>query len=557
MKKYVLMLGCFLFVYGIVNAQVVKSKDVPKSVTQAFKAKNASAKVTQWELDADTYIASFKDGSADAKSIFTHEGDWIKTLIEVEKEDLPSYIFRHVKQAYPSYTDMENVYFIKQAGEADGYVLDLIVTSENIVSTIYFTITGRFIKEDKRELPQDRQQEPITAENRSLKKKSVKPEKIHTKESYIITEDKVPGTVLKTFRKRFLNASNVVWYHNPQDTFYNLTCTLRNAATEGYISTKGGWISTISELNTDRLPSILSRSIDMFYKNYKIDKVQKEVRADKNDKFIVELIEDRYKRKGLITIMFFDKKGKIIEIIDPEVAVEKEPELSEQEKKDQARIEKEFEKHKEMDFDPNNIKETELPSGVGLWITRDYPEYVVKKAEYNTFDEFSEYGRVYKILIQRPGVNQPYATGYFSHHGELLKVEDDFKQVSEQASARKLSRQVKKAFSDTYPKLKDVSWQEGDNNTWIAVFLEKDLTNEAIFSDQGVWIQTALTIEPEKKIPSSIRTYMANKKPNMTINTCQMITNPNQKPYYRLEVYDKKSKTRSELKFTSKGELID
>ena len=185
----------------------------------------------------------------------------------------------------------------------------------------------------------------MTADNRPLKKKSVKPKKLPPVEPDLIQEENVPVAVKKTFKKRFMNASEVKWYYNTDDSIYRLTCVMRDAETEGFISVGGSWISTITELEDDKLPSALYKSIDEFYSNYKIDKVKKEVRSDKNDHFIIDVIEEQNKKSGHVTQMYLDKNGKIIKIVDPEIKEDnKEPEMSDKEKKEQAKMEKEFKK---------------------------------------------------------------------------------------------------------------------------------------------------------------------------------------------------------------------
>ena len=565
MKKHFLIVLCFVFFNSVLHAQVLKTKDVPKDAIGAFKEKNPSAKASKWEMEDNQYVAIFKEDKAMAKSYFTSSGEWIKTMIEVEKEDLPTNILRHVKKTYPSYSDIDNIYFLKQAEEKDSYIIDVIVQSQNIISTIKYTVTGKFISENKRELPKEvvtsnkSDSKKMTADNRPLKKKSVKPKKLPPVEPDLIQEENVPVAVKKTFKKRFMNASEVKWYYNTDDSIYRLTCVMRDAETEGFISVGGSWISTITVIEADKLPSALYKSIDVFYSNYKIDKVKKEVRADKNDHFIIDVIEEQNKKSGHVTQMYLDKNGKIIKIVDPEIKEDnKEPEMSDKEKKEQAKMEKEFKKDQKMKYKSTNINESELPPGVGLWIAREYPEYVVKKAEYKSFDEFSEHGNIYIILIQRPGVNQPFATGYFTRNGILLKVEDDFKVEGPKKEVKKeVSKAIKEAFKKDNPKVEDANWQEGENDTWIAVFDDRYFTNEATYSAAATWIQTLVIIDPEEKIPSTIRSLISKQHPEKSIRTCHMIKKPNQNPYYTVVLYDKKSKSTTELNFTSKGKLME
>ena len=161
-------------------------------------------------------------------------------------------------------------------------------------------------------------------------------------------------------------------------------------------------------------------------------------------------------------------------------------------------------------------------------------------------------------MIQRPGVNQPFATGYFTRNGILLKVEDDFKVEGPKKEVKKeVSKAIKEAFKKDNPKVEDANWQEGENDTWIAVFDDRYFTNEATYSAAATWIQTLVIIDPEEKIPSTIRSLISKQHPGKSIRTCHMIKKPNQNPYYAVVLYDKKSKSTTELNFTSKGKLME
>jgi hypothetical protein len=256
--------------------------------------------------------------------------------------------------------------------------------------------------------------------------------------------------------------------------------------------------------------------------------------------------------------MYFDKNGKIIKIVEKEVEEEKNEEISDKEMKEEARLEKEFKKHQKMKYDASNINESELPSGIGLWIAKDYPEYLIRKAEYKEFDEYPNYGSIYKVLIERPGVNQPYATGYFTHNGTLIDVIDDFKKEEvKKEEKRKVSKEIVAAFKEQYPGIDKVEWEEGENGTWIGVYVDKDMESKATFSANATWLQTTTLIETENKIPSSIRNYVSKQLPDKVIETCYLMSKPGIKPYYNVTLYEKKSKTTTELDFTTSGKIIE
>lgn len=590
MKKNILIALCFICIPHLFFAQAIKTKEVPKEVVNQFKVKNPKAKSITWEKEDENFVALFKDNKNDAKSYFSASGDWMKTMITVDKEDIPTNIFNYAKKTYPTYTDLEEMYFVKQKNEKDYYLVDIVVSSEKIIVNVKFNVTGRYVSHTQREMTQ------TLAEEKEAKQVNVKEEKVKSKsktkdeiddneddndkankpkekkvkkgkkapyvDPYLITEDKVPPVVIKTFKRKFINASEIKWYFNPEDTIYEVTCVVRAEKTQGFIGKSGFWINTLSEMDSKAITSAYLKTIDEFYpEGYTVKTAWREVRADKQDQFIIEIIENAKKRTGEITNIYLDKRGNIIKIAEKESKEEIEESTSKQTDKSESKLEKEFTKDMQMKYKSTNISESELPPGVGLWIMREYPEYFVKKAEYNAYPEIYNKGNIYKVLIERPGVNQPYATGYFTHDGDLLHVVDDFKQETPQEVEKKkrvITNEVLQAFKKQNPKLEnEVTWEEGEDDTWVALYQDKELDKKFVYSEPGEWIETRTTINKEPKIPSAIRNYIAKKLPAKKIETCVMVDTPGQKPYYIVTVYDKKLKMANELNFTHTGKLIE
>lgn len=583
MKKFVLIICSFAFSCSLLFAQTIKTKEVPKEVLTQFKEKNPDAKSVTWQKEKEEYIAFFKDEKSNAKSYFTASGEWLKTMFVVEKEDLPTSIINYVKKTYPKYTDLDEMYFIKQKGEKDYYLVNVLLQEEKLIVTVKFNVTGRYVSDVKKEMPASLLKEAANSKNKDKsdetntkndKEKSDKKAKNATPvEPDLVAEDKLPPAVAKTFKKRFMSASDMKWYLKSEDTVYRVTCIVKESNTEGYITKSGIWVNTITEIDPKSLVSAIIKAIDEFYSNYEIKAAWTEVRADKQDQIIVDFIEEANHKSGKITKMYLDKKGAIIKIVDVENKEAEKQETVKQEddqkeKRDDERIEKEFKKDQKMQYNASKIDESELPSGVGIWIAKEYPEYVVKNAEYSEFPDFPNYGNIYKVLIQIPGVNQPFAIGYFTHDGKLLKVIDDFKKNEDperQKAIKEAKNEIKrdvtkaivKAFKEQYSAAEDVRWKEGQNNTWIAEFVEKEFSKEAIYKESGTWIQTITIINQENKIPASIRSYISKKHAGKEIQSCVMVQKPEEKPYYTINLYDKKTKTTSDYDFSSTGQPME
>ncbi len=121
-----------------------------------------------------------------------------------------------------------------------------------------------------------------------------------------------------------------------------------------------------------------------------------------------------------------------------------------------------------------------------------------------------------------------------------------------------ITNEVLQAFKKQNPKLEnEVIWQEGEDDTWVALYQDKEFDKEFVYNEQGEWIETRSTIQKENKIPSSIRNYIARKLPSKKLESCVMINKPDQKPYYTVRLYDKKLKITNELDFTHTGKLIE
>ena len=73
---------------NIVSAQKVKPSDVPADVVQTFDEQYSYVKVTGWQKDDDTYIASIKDGATFGKVYLSAAGEWLRTLFTVPTSEL-------------------------------------------------------------------------------------------------------------------------------------------------------------------------------------------------------------------------------------------------------------------------------------------------------------------------------------------------------------------------------------------------------------------------------------------------------------------------------------
>ena len=98
-----LVIQIVYFNINTVSAQKLKPADVPADVVQTLEEQYSYVKVTGWQKEGDTYIASIKDGATAGKVYLSAAGEWIRTLFTVPTNELPSTITDYVKENFPGY----------------------------------------------------------------------------------------------------------------------------------------------------------------------------------------------------------------------------------------------------------------------------------------------------------------------------------------------------------------------------------------------------------------------------------------------------------------------
>ena len=102
----ILLLSVFqivIFIPNTILAQKLKPTDVPADVVQTLDEQYSYVKVTGWQKEGGTYIASIKDGATNGKVYISASGEWIRTLFNVPTNELPSSITDYVKNNFPDY----------------------------------------------------------------------------------------------------------------------------------------------------------------------------------------------------------------------------------------------------------------------------------------------------------------------------------------------------------------------------------------------------------------------------------------------------------------------
>ena len=381
----------------------------------------------------------------------------------------------------------------------------------------------------------------------------------------IVAEDRVPAEVLKSYKKRFASASDPVWRFNKFESSYSVKMTSRGIPMEAIFDSDGEWMGTIEQWDVSKLTSSFKKTVDQFYQGYKVHSMTKHVMKDKEDMVIVQIYESQNIKKKLLTTIYLDKNGKFITVDEPNedegVGNEK---MSKKELKEEEQMRKEFDRDRQLDIYPTKLEESELPDGIQRWVRINYPEYIYKSIDFKEYPELKKYGSVYKIVIQRSGINQPYATAWFTRDGNFLKMEDTFNEkyddvtvVAEKETSkvkREIPENVVDSFNVKFPSAKSVKWEENENGDWDFSFTDRYGENVATYTDiSGQWLQTKTFVAEPTKVPSAIRNAIARDYPKAEVVRGWLIKSLGQKNYYIVEIYFKKTKEAELVEYWQTG----
>ncbi len=376
----------------------------------------------------------------------------------------------------------------------------------------------------------------------------------------LLSEDKVPAPVLKTFKKRFSTATEMQWHSTPNDTIVMVYYVMREVPMESEFGASGYWIETRETADPEKLLSACYKTLDVFYQNYKVKSAYKITRSDKNNQFLINILEPQNAKSQQLTKVYLDKSGRFIKAEAPEEKMGAEDNVVDKKaSKEEAKIKKEFEKDRQLDIYPAKISGDELPNSIQRWIDKNYPDYLVKKVDYTTDEDFEAEGNIYIIMIQRSGINQPYATVWFTRDGDFLQLQDDFKKeqtVVEEKVKRPVTEEVKRAFEEKYPTVKTVQWEEDEDGNWVGNFTDKYGQNYAFYSNSGVWFYTRNVID-YAKVPYAVRTAVETNYPKYTVMNAYKVSAPEKKPYYTIELYLKKDKSTLIVDYQQTGKPLE
>lgn len=372
LKLFVIPL--FFLSHISLSGQKLKADDIPEDVRQTLEFEHPAAKVSSWIAENDMFIATFKEDGSNAKAYIRNDAQWIKTTYPVPRGELPSAITDYIKKNYPTYTyastqlqttPNEKMHYyieIKPEGVASGegstltfndvgqlmvrkdpagFVDPTKAPEKPVQETAQKAGTGTAKKPaatttkapakapEPKKNAQKPEPKPVATkpapepkapkEEKAKKEKPVKPV-FDEFGNEALPASQIPAAVTKELTKKIQRPEELNWFKI--DTFYVAKCKYRDQKNEVFITPAGKWEKTYIHIPKESVTGNMAKHLDSFYRGWRFNKAVKELRADKQDKTMVEIYEkDNWKDK-LVTTVIFDKTGKLIRSIDPNYTIE-------------------------------------------------------------------------------------------------------------------------------------------------------------------------------------------------------------------------------------------
>ena len=142
MKKLTLVLFAMLATV-VMNAQDLKSSEVPKSFTEGLLKVQPNATDIEWERSGTDYKVEFEVGKMEHEIWFNKDGNMVKVEKNITRAQIPANLMEIIKRDYPNYK-IDSVESVEKGGDTT-YVVELEKSwNESIVIT--FNTNGQILK---------------------------------------------------------------------------------------------------------------------------------------------------------------------------------------------------------------------------------------------------------------------------------------------------------------------------------------------------------------------------------------------------------------------------
>jgi len=142
MKKLTLVLFA-MFATVAMNAQDLKSSEVPKIFTEGLLKVYPNATDIEWERSGTEYKVEFEVGKMEHEIWFNRDGKMVKVEKDITSAEIPANLKEIIKRDYPNYR-IDSVESVEMDGDVT-YVVEL-EKSWNQSIKITFNTNGQILK---------------------------------------------------------------------------------------------------------------------------------------------------------------------------------------------------------------------------------------------------------------------------------------------------------------------------------------------------------------------------------------------------------------------------
>ncbi len=125
--------------------------------------------------------------------------------------------------------------------------------------------------------------------------------------------------------------------------------------------------------------------------------------------------------------------------------------------------------------------------------------------------------------------------------------------MATQACSVNVPKDVKDAFAKKFPAVKWAKWSKENDKTLEADFVQNGKSQSALFTLDGVWMETEEEIEVNM-LPQSVRATLDAQFAKMTVKECEKVTKSDSNLTYELEI--KTAEGVKEVVFNPQGEIL-
>ena len=591
------------------NAQKLKTDDVPGDVTQSFLSEYPSAKISSWVLEGDQYVANFKDDGSVGKAYFKNDGTWIRSTYDIPTSEIPLSISKYVTDNYPNYEI--SVCHLRELPKTNThYYLEVRfpeVGGKDLPSVLTFDYAGNLMKREDPEgfvLRTDEPARPAATAPKPTKNENAgpaqKPSKVEKTEEpaapaqptrvEVVKNDapavsEKPGKVdnskapkdepsakAEKPKKEKKGKGEVEEPFDPWAKYAidekkvptNVQKMFKKKATK---PENTQWFlvgeTYIGKCVVRELPVEVYISKKGAWKKTYSYMLQERITSAmvkhietyyKGYKFIKAFKELRADKQNKVYVEFYEKKNYKKKIPTGIWFDEKTRKMI-------RTVDPNFE---DPFNDPDLFTNTapsqediqaaidELPAAIKSYVASNYPPYTIREAD---TENDPDLGEIYRVEITSGGSG--YITLFFDKSGKFLKKEmsDGKKTVKSFGDYDEIEvpEVVLNAFAAKFPRVDNPVWDEDENENFDVQFIGTKGKELCIFSPDGRLLEDLFYLDASKVMPE-IESYLKSTYGKYEIINYFSVKKDNSN-HYKLKIMPNKSKYPKYLWFSAKGEF--